>query len=63
MDPNEALKELRRLAAIVRDRSDRGKDPDVDGSAGDLAAAVASLDEWLSGGGFLPTAWTVGGRK
>jgi len=60
MDPDEALKEIRRLAVIVRDRCDRGEDPDVDGAASDLAEAVRGLDEWLSAGGFLPSAWAAG---
>jgi hypothetical protein len=57
VDPDETLKEIRRLSAIVRDRCDRGEDPDVDGSAAELAEAVQNLDEWLSKGGFLPAAW------
>lgn len=42
MDPNEALKRLRKYA------SDTG---------GEFAETFEALDEWLSKGGFLPAAW------
>lgn len=57
MDPDACLDEIRALAAIVRDRCDLGEDPDVDGSAADLAARIEVMDVWLSEGGFLPEAW------
>lgn len=60
MDPNAALAEIRETAAIVRDRIDRGEDPDVDGSVSVLVEHVEALDEWLSKGGFLPQDWLRG---
>jgi hypothetical protein len=59
MDPNEALKEILRLAAIVQDRCARGENPDIDGAADDLVKAIIGLDEWLAKGGFLPDAWNA----
>lgn len=50
MDPNETLKEARKLARAIVD-------------AGDIAAGEAlaelflALDEWLTRGGFPPNAW------
>lgn len=43
MDPNETLRRIR--AAIRNDET------------GELAELVEALDDWLSGGGFLPSAW------
>ncbi len=56
MDPNANLDEIRDL---VRDLSDLGiDDDDIDMNAlSQLLALIGALDEWLSGGGFLPRAW------
>jgi hypothetical protein len=43
MDPNAALANFRAAYA--------------NGDATEAADAMAGLDEWLSGGGFLPSAW------
>lgn len=48
MDPNETLRRLR--AAFE------------DGDANGALDLFEALDEWLSEGGFLPTAWE-GGRN
>ena len=54
MDPNEALKNARALAAaILKD----GETWDSATRAEELANAFEALDEWLSKGGFLPEAW------
>lgn len=44
MDPNETLEQLRRAA-------DGSASPD------EVQELFHDLDEWLSGGGFLPDAW------
>lgn len=54
MDPNETLKEMRRLSNLI----DQTEDEWLRGQyAEELCWAVDSMDEWLSKGGFLPTAW------
>lgn len=54
MDPNATLARIYALMADVRQ-------PDVDvdrlEAAGELVDALEALDQWLSRGGFLPTAW------
>lgn len=50
MDPNALLERIRELVAATF--------VSEDGSyADDLAGAFDDLDEWLSKGGFLPSAW------
>jgi len=53
MDPNAALTEMRQQVAYYHgnEHAPRDFDPLV------LVDAVASLDEWLSKGGALPSAW------
>lgn len=55
MDPDKTLTDLRALAARVMRQSDEGEVDTV--TADSLAEAVVALDDWLSGGGFLPVAW------
>lgn len=55
MDPNAALKDIRRWAKESRM-------PTISPEARDelhalVTSAVEALDEWLSKGGFLPDAW------
>lgn len=52
MDPDAALDDLR--AAMDALDTDEPADPAV---VGDATAAFAALDEWLSAGGFSPSAW------
>lgn len=53
MDPNANLREQREIF----DRLNAGTDePDDLERLGELALA---MDEWLSGGGFLPRAWAA----
>ena len=58
MDPNAALANLRDATGLASALADG--DP-VDYTAeqilADLAEAAEALDEWLSKGGFLPSAW------
>lgn len=47
MDPTQALHEIRTLAQQNED---------------ELATKVEGLDQWLTGGGFLPEQWNNRGR-
>lgn len=51
MDPNETLKRLRELSEQGFPTTDNLEDAD------EFHALFRDLDEWLSKGGFLPTAW------
>jgi hypothetical protein len=55
IDPNANLKEQRELAWCMLEELERGRHeiPDVYR----LCELVQAMDHWLSGGGFLPTAW------
>lgn len=57
MDPSNALQEARRYTELARLQIDAGNY----GSAADLAEKAmelyASLDEWMTCGGFLPNQW------
>lgn len=58
MDPNEALKTLRRQAAEVLDRYENNRTGKRFADAAyDLAQAAEALDSWIKGGGFLPQDW------
>ena len=54
MDPNATLARIRRLIdpAII----DEAHHADLV----EITEAIRDLDEWLTGGGFLPTAWQAG---
>lgn len=56
MDPNDALRRLREAYSRYEDVVGNATGPIIDAASGMRDAAVA-LDEWLSAGGFLPTAW------
>lgn len=49
MDPNATLAEIRALVAACQ------AGDIIDGDR--LAELVSALDEWITGGGFLPAAW------
>jgi hypothetical protein len=59
MDPNANLAEQLRLAREIQETVDQCNDDTV--AVADngirLANLVLSLNEWISKGGFLPTAW------
>jgi hypothetical protein len=62
MDPNVALKNL--LAACQSAQRQMDEDTDHPSfcvvnnrTATEVVEAVEALNEWLSSGGFLPTAW------
>lgn len=49
MDPNAALAEIRSILA------DRAEDGTWDAER--LAELINGLDDWITGGGFLPADW------
>jgi hypothetical protein len=59
MDPNECLREMRKLAKSVRKDGSEGEAyedrcwPDIER----LCDLVEALDGWMSSGGFPPKAW------
>jgi hypothetical protein len=57
MDPNEAL---RRIRAAIADLQSAESSSAVSVAADELAEHTQALDEWMSRGGFLPTAWAAG---
>lgn len=71
MDPNKALETLRFFIAEARRLEDEQDDfADLEawdnlhiGALLQIADAAEALDGWLSGGGFLPTAWNNGGYR
>lgn len=52
MDPNANLAEQRRIVARIFAGEEQ------DGDAQRLADLANALDEWIAGGGFLPTDWS-----
>jgi hypothetical protein len=52
MDPDENLKQQRRLAERIL-RNEGGDSHEIVR----LAELMQALDEWIAGGGFLPAAW------
>lgn len=58
MDPDAALAEIR---DIVRELENTGMNEHSAASrAYRLAHLIRGLDEWFSGGGYLPPAWASG---
>lgn len=60
MDPNAALAEIVQLANAVLDDEAITYPDNLGADATALATAVQELHTWLSAGGFLPAAWSVG---
>jgi len=56
MDPDEALANIRMLAAKIIELSDKD-DEDLAIEGLELSEAAQALDEWIAKGGFLPAAW------
>lgn len=56
MDPDANLIEMRSLATAALSAIDNEADLDAD-DVDRLASLVIALDEWMSHGGQLPTAW------
>jgi hypothetical protein len=67
MDPTETLKQIRRLVRRISAHADRDEYADEVppavlqawcDDAQVLAGLAEALDEWITGGGFLPEGWT-----
>lgn len=57
MDPNANLTEQVRLAGEILDCCDDVAESEASEGVQRLAELVLALDEWLKGGGFLPSRW------
>lgn len=61
MDPNESLRLMRetilRIQRIEDGEDYEGKTQELAYLASTLATLSDSLDSWMSGGGFVPSAW------
>ena len=60
LDPNAALKQLRAQVRASKETLDSDHDPEPEELEERLNAIVdlfTGLDGWISGGGFLPSAW------
>ena len=59
MDPNVTLEGIRRSIAAVNELQDAGEldHQSLAQEAVSLAFLAEALDQWLSMGGFKPTAW------
>lgn len=57
MDPDAVLQQLRELAAQILANASEESDVAVE-----LAEKVAELEQWLTGGGFLPASWNSSSR-
>ena len=54
MDPTANLQEQRRLTAIINESIYASE---ISDAAVELAELAEALDQWISGGGFLPAQW------
>jgi len=54
MDPNQALEDAREAMARLDASTEQA---DMIAAALDVTEVFRSLDEWISNGGFLPSAW------
>lgn len=54
MDPNACLSEIRKLTEKLQS-GHAGADDDIDR----LCELIEAMDNWMTGGGFLPTEWTI----
>lgn len=57
MDPNEALERLRRAVAELKTEAQWRHEAALGDVVTEMVEKFEALDEWLSKGGFLPTAW------
>lgn len=63
MDPNATLRQIRRIVDRMADADATPKDPETAAYVNDadaLVTLVASLDDWIAKGGFLPAEWSEG---
>jgi hypothetical protein len=57
MDPNITLAQIRALAHVLENRQEL-TDEEVLDVAYDLTDRITALDQWLTSGGFSPSAWS-----
>lgn len=57
MDPDAVLDEIRDISTNWLAGASNAEPAAIEVQLGDLAEKVQALDQWLSKGGFLPTAW------
>lgn len=57
MDINTALENMRRYAGRAVAAADSDGEGDGQRLAVEMAEQWQAIDQWLSSGGFLPTAW------
>lgn len=57
MDPNKTLDQLRLALRHYRMAQELENSADVQAHAEDVVHMVEALDDWLTGGGFLPEDW------
>ena len=60
MDPNENLREQRRLLQKINAYVPMGDDTEYVEDLVSLATLAEAMDEWLGKGGFLPAPWSIG---
>ena len=58
LDPNETLKELRQVTRKYIHIRAYNTFSGLTQMSDDMAGLIQALDEWLSGGGFPPEAWS-----
>lgn len=63
MDVNATLQRIREINQEVEIVSKGDLPLRTLGLLEELSELTSSLDEWFSGGGFLPAAWNVGGQR
>lgn len=56
MDPNTALNDLRRAVAAI-DNNDGMSEHAFSDQLDNIIQEFTALDQWLTGGGFLPNDW------
>ncbi len=62
MDPNANLKEQLEMANAIIEAIDKSGDSSLsilEAQAEELARLALALNEWITKGGFLPSAWAV----
>lgn len=62
MDPNACLRRIRSLREQLNVALAACDEADVHRLSAELSNAVADLDDWLMGGGFLPDDWRRAGK-
>lgn len=60
MDPNDTLRMIRAYVKRIQDwEAGKPGDEDIPALASALAEYAEAMDEWLSKGGFPPSAWPL----